>query len=195
VRYDGVMAGVDHLIVGAADLDDGVAWVRQRLGVAPVPGGVHDGAGTRNALLGLGEQYLEVLALDPAQPGVGTPLAAQVAGLAVPALINLAIAVDDIAAVVAELRTGGVGCSDPIGMSRVRPDGVRLTWELAFPAGAPAFLIDWKGPNPSAGLPQAGRLTSLAVRTPVPELFELLGLDATRGSWCVEADVDGVALV
>ena len=56
-----------HLVVASADLAVGVAWVEDRLGVAPVPGGVHTGFGTRNALLGLGGPYLEVMSYDPAQ--------------------------------------------------------------------------------------------------------------------------------
>lgn len=41
---------VDHLVVGAADLDVGVKWVEDRIGGAPVFGGVHDGFGTSTPL-------------------------------------------------------------------------------------------------------------------------------------------------
>lgn len=181
------MTRVDHLVVGSADLDNGIAWVAERLGVAPVPGGSHDGFGTRNALLGLGEQYLEVLALDPGQPGVarGT-LAAQVASLDVPALINLAIARAPL--------------DDPVTMSRVRPDGVRLEWALAF-TETPLFFIDWMGsPHPSVGLPDGGRITSLTVTTPSPStLLDLdlggeLVVEVRDGPWKVEATIDGTPL-
>jgi hypothetical protein len=33
---------VDHLVIGCVDLETGVEWVIQRLGVAPAYGGVRD---------------------------------------------------------------------------------------------------------------------------------------------------------
>ena len=172
---------IDHLVVGSADLDRGIAWVAERLGVAPVLGGSHDGFGTRNALLGLGEQYLEVLALDPAQPATHGALAEQVAAMDEPALINLAVARSPL--------------TDAISMSRVRPDGARLTWELSF-TSTPLFFIDWKdSEHPSSGLPDGGRITSVTVTTPVPaDLDGVEGVTVRTGPWKVEASIDGVAL-
>jgi hypothetical protein len=175
------MSRVDHLIVGCADLDTGIGWVAERLGVAPVLGGSHDGFGTRNALVGLGDQYLEVLALDPGQTATRSALAEQVAAMAVPSLINLAVARSPLA--------------DAVPMSRVRPDGIRLTWELSFTA-TPLFFIDWLDtPHPSLDLPDAGRITSVSVTTPEPQLLDgVEGVTVRTGPWKVEAEIDGVAL-
>ncbi len=56
---------LDHLAVAAETLAEGVAFVEEALGVSMVPGGKHARFGTHNALLGMGDLYLEVIALDP----------------------------------------------------------------------------------------------------------------------------------
>lgn len=63
---------IDHLVVGAATLEEGVAHVCALLGVredAFSPVGRHARYGTHNRCLGLeGGVYLEVIAVDPQAP-------------------------------------------------------------------------------------------------------------------------------
>src|SRR3954464_627628 len=67
-------ARIDHLVVTAASLADGVEYVQRALGVAPQPGGEHVRMGTHNVLLRLGERvYLEVIAVDAGAPPPGRP--------------------------------------------------------------------------------------------------------------------------
>jgi hypothetical protein len=57
---------LDHIVVACTDLDQGAAWLRDRLGVEPQPGGQHAAMGTHNRLLKLGPRvYLELIAIDP----------------------------------------------------------------------------------------------------------------------------------
>jgi hypothetical protein len=65
---------LDHIIVTAASLAEGVEYVRKELGVAPQTGGEHVSMGTHNCLLKLGEKlFLEVIAANPAAPHPGRP--------------------------------------------------------------------------------------------------------------------------
>lgn len=61
---------IDHLVVVAASLDEGVQWCEAVLGITPGPGGEHALMGTHNRLLTLASPafaraYLEIIAIHP----------------------------------------------------------------------------------------------------------------------------------
>jgi hypothetical protein len=90
-----VPAMLDHLVYSVPDLDATVEELAVRLGVRPVFGGRHEGRGTHNALLALGEQrYLEIIARDPSQPDAPTPLPHDLDGLTSPRLVTWAARAD-----------------------------------------------------------------------------------------------------
>jgi hypothetical protein len=60
------MNKLDHIVIAAATLQQGVDHVRSTLGVEIPKGGIHQAMGTHNHLMQLGnEAYLEVIAINP----------------------------------------------------------------------------------------------------------------------------------
>jgi len=58
---------LDHIVVTAASLQEGIDYVRDALGVEMQAGGEHEHMGTHNCLLKLGDKlFLEVIAANPA---------------------------------------------------------------------------------------------------------------------------------
>jgi hypothetical protein len=57
---------IDHLVIGAADLTQGIDYVNECLSVDMPYGGVHEKMGTHNHLMQLGgDVFLEVMAINP----------------------------------------------------------------------------------------------------------------------------------
>ena len=170
-----VPANLDHLLLGTADLAEGVAWVADRLGVEAPFGGRHGNLGTANHLLSLGgDIYLEILGPDPEAPPRDEPLPFGIEGLAEPRLVTWAARGTDLAALVARASGRGVPLGPVRPGSRLRPDGGELSWEItAFTSvlhdGLVPFFIDWgTPPHPARATPPGGRLISFRAEHPDP---------------------------
>jgi len=172
---------VDHLLLGAPDLDKGIAWVEERIGVKAQVGGSHPGVGTRNALVSLGErQYLEIIAPDPAQPAFNFQI--DLRKLTTPRLVTWAASTQDLDDVVSRARAAGFGVFGPRDGSRVRPDGVTLKWRSAGVQAGLAeadidpvpFFIQWasESVHPSADAPAGCRLVALDATHPSPSKLQ-----------------------
>lgn len=170
---------IDHLVIAAASLDEGVDWCERVLGVTPLPGGKHGLMGTHNRLLNISSElyprcYLEIIAIDPeaAPPGrarwfdLDQP-ALQQCLQAGPGLIHWVARVPSLDAALAQWRSEGVDAGEPVAASRgalnwriaLREDGRRLKRE-ALPV-----LIEWGGVHPCDGMPHSGvQLLSLDAR-------------------------------
>jgi catechol 2,3-dioxygenase-like lactoylglutathione lyase family enzyme len=167
---------LDHILLGCNDLDRGIAFVEQHTGVRAAFGGVHPGAGTRNALLSLGERrYLEIIAPDPAQPEV--PDSRDLKKLTEPRLVTWAAHPGDLEAFAARLRHEGVPVNGPNPGSRKRPDGRVLNWKtLALKddaGGLLPFFIEWGAGSihPSLEAPQGCSLLLFEAATPEPSVL------------------------
>lgn len=190
---------IDHLVFASDDLPKASALIAELLGIAPTPGGSHVGKGTRNELLSMGgATYLEVIGPDEAQPAPDGPRPFGIDDLVEPALVAWCVRPSrPLREIVVEAREVGIEFGDVSAMSRRRPDGVLLDWELTVPQfGGPfgralPFLIDWAvSPHPTDTLPPAVQLVQLDILHSQPErlsmAFDIIGL--TSGVAIHDAD-------
>ncbi|MCC2593962.1 VOC family protein [Tessaracoccus sp. OS52] len=154
------MSQLDHIVIAGPDLAALAAEFHRLTGVAPVSGGQHEGRGTANHLVGLGEvRYLELIGPDPTQDEPAQPRPLRVDEVTGTTVVGWAVRPDDIDAQVASARSVGYDPGDPAAMSRTTPSGDVLAWRLTSPSGgldgAIPFLIDWQdSAHPSGGLPE-----------------------------------------
>jgi hypothetical protein len=201
---------VDHLVVAAATLADGVAWCEATLGVTPGPGGKHPLFGTHNRLLKIESAayplaYLEIIAIDPEAPAPPRPRwfglddAALQRRLASegPHLLHLVARTSALDAKLAALAAIGISAGEALAASR-QAGATLLQWRIAVrPDGALQYRgalptwIEWSSPHPAAAMPASPvALRGLALAGLAPPVAAALALDSVR---CV-AQADPPAL-
>ncbi|MGA2010743.1 MAG: VOC family protein [Solirubrobacteraceae bacterium] len=99
-------ACIDHVIYGTSDLDGAAARIEAELGVPAAAGGRHDGVGTENRIVALGDgSFIELLAIaderEARSSALGAALLAGIAGG--DGLLGWAVAVQDVGSVAARL--------------------------------------------------------------------------------------------
>lgn len=171
---------LDHLVVGAASLDQGVAWARATLGVEPAAGGSHAAMSTHNRLIAIGSpafarSYLEIIAIDPQAPPPGRARwfdmdqpAVQARLARGPVLLHWVARCADVRAACRALAAAGINRGEVLAAERSSPQGV-LRWQISVRAdgqrlfeGALPTLIEWGEIHPADTLPESGlRLESL----------------------------------
>lgn len=165
------MTDLDHLVVAVPELGAAMDGIEAAVGIRPEFGGAHEGLGTHNALLSLGDAYLELIAADLEQPEPAQPRPFAIDTLSGTALVTFAVHPrpgTTIESVVHDLRTAGHDPGPIIDMHRVRPDGERLDWRLTLPdpaaGGVVPFIIDWGDTvSPSRTAPGGASLTSFDI--------------------------------
>jgi hypothetical protein len=180
---------VDHVTIGAHNLEQGRAYVRERLAVDLPLGGKHPDMATHNRLMRLGESlFFEVIATDPEAPAPGrirwfgldgADLQSQLA--ARPKPVGWVVRTDDIEDL---CRRSPVDLGRIVNLSR----GDR-TWRLTVPDDGqlpfdglmPAF-IEWSpGPHPAVNMQFLGpTFERVVLRHPdsqkMAAIFDSLGL-------------------
>jgi Glyoxalase-like domain len=182
-------AGLDHILIGVPNLDDGVRAFERATGVAAVRGGRHPSRGTENALVSLGGgQYIELIAPQPnAEPN---EFVTQLRALKGPTLVGWAVHVVDADAAAKRLAAAGFAPAERRPGSRVTPQGATLEWttfdvEKPRIAGAP-FFIQWSATTTHPSVTSPGGCTLASFEVGDPDADALLRLLRTVG---VKADV------
>lgn len=198
---------LDHLVVAAATLAQGVQWCEDVLGVTIGPGGEHPLMGTHNRLGllssdGFARCYLEVIAIAPDMVPQKNALQARWFDLdnpqrlrrlhdQGPELLHWVARVPQLEAALATCEAHHVHAGVATRASRPTPQGL-LEWNIAIPVdGCPAAnnmwptLISWGDYHPTQSMPSSGlALQNLHVAHPLAAelnaLWRNLGADHDR---------------
>ena len=183
-----------------ASLEGGINWATDTFGVAPSYGGEHVGLGTRNALLSLGDTYLEIIAPDLAQAPANN-LGQRFAELTEGGLVTWAVQ-GPLAEMARGLNDSGVSTAGPHRAERKTAEGELLVWELLFPAvtahgGRMPFFIDWLDcAHPAETNPRGGEFRSLTITDPgasgLQKILNSLGLNVMvlEGEAALSVDIE-----
>ena len=207
-------AALDHLVVVAASLDEGVDWCERTLGVNPGAGGEHPLMGTHNRLLRIDTPtwpgaYLEIIAINSEANKPETALAKRwfdmdsapfMASIARngPQLAHWVARVPGVDQAVRQLAQLGIDRGAPVVASRATAQG-ELRWRITIrPDGARLFdgclptLIEWGPVHPVANMPASG-VALLGFRLEHPQASLLSSALRSVGLPSIEARPSSVA--
>lgn len=162
---------IDHLVVAATSLEQGVQWCEALFGITPALGGEHALFGTHNRLFKIATPkfsmaYFEIIAINPeaVRPKKTTPLhphrwfdldnsELQKSIFKEPRLIHFVASTSDIKAARMALRMEGIDRGPAIHAERQTSKGL-LHWQISVRAdgqrlfdGALPTLIQWGKPD------------------------------------------------
>jgi hypothetical protein len=165
---------LDHLVIAARTLGEGIDWCEATFGLRPEAGGRHALMGTHNRVFALDPEawpraYFEIIAIDPA---AAAPERARWFDLddaelrealsAGPKLVHWVARCSDIVATRDALRSAGIDCGEPETVERATPQGL-LRWQFTLRAdgrrplaGAAPALIAWGDRHPTDALEACG---------------------------------------
>lgn len=180
-------ARVDHIVIGADSLEQGIAWAEATLGVTPAAGGEHPLMGTHNCLLRIAtvdfpRAYLEIIAVHPGRApqrarrwfDLDDETVRDTLKRDGPRLLHFVASVPDLRQAVQALAALGHDRGEVVRASRSTERGL-LEWQITVRsdgrrllAGALPTLIEWGRMHPAAALPESG-VTLQALTAAQPE--------------------------
>lgn len=186
---------IDHLVVVAQSLEQGVQWCEAKLGITPGPGGEHAQFGTHNRLFKIASPanplaYFEIIAINPGAKRSATPAtrwfdmddaAVQAAVAIEPRLVHFVVNTDDIQAARTALKIQGIDRGPAVHANRHSRRGL-LQWQITVREdgqrlfdGALPTVLQWGKPDaaeplrlhPRNTLPRSGvTLQSISITHP-----------------------------
>jgi catechol 2,3-dioxygenase-like lactoylglutathione lyase family enzyme len=134
-----MIRGIDHIVIPVRDLEAAIADYSD-LGFTVVRGGQHTGLNTHNALIAFADGcYFELIGfLGPPMAGAHWWFEALQRG---GGLTDFCVQSDALEADTTAFCRAGATIGAPFTMSRERPDGYRIKWELAASTGDTRGLV------------------------------------------------------
>ena len=184
-----MMSQVDHLVIAASTLQDGVAWCESTLGITPGPGGEHPLMGTHNRLFSIATAqyptaYLEIIAIHSGSAcariqgekrwfdldNEAVQLSLKQKG---PQLLHFVASTPRAAPAIAALAGLGIDRGKLLSASRMTAHGL-VSWQITVRAdgqrlscGTLPTLIEWGDVHPTQHMAASGvTLQSLTVSQP-----------------------------
>ena len=177
MRRPALEVTLDHLVLAAVSLADGIEYIGELTGVAAQPGGKHVAMGTHNALLRLSERtFLEIIAIDPEGTKPARPRWFELDNIALQAELTERPRLIHWVARTKGIESVAASCPVPLGTVRPMSRG-DYRWRITIPddgslpaKGILPTLIEWDVPqHPAESLPKSNvSLASLAATHPEP---------------------------
>ena len=202
-------ARVDHLVIAASTLQEGVAWCESTLGITPGPGGEHPLMGTHNRLFSIATEqypraYFEIIAINKeaararinsAKRWFDLDNAALQAHLKQngPQLIHFVASTPDAVAATQSLANLGIDRGELLSASRMTAHGL-LSWQITVRTdgqrlmnGTLPTLIEWGEAHPTQHMAASG-VTLQSLTASQPDVAQLTAAYSA-------IDLQGVAVV
>jgi hypothetical protein len=203
-----VTAQLDHLVVAASTLDEGVAWCERTLGITPGPGGEHPLMGTHNRLFSIAtaqypNAYFEIIAINSGAACAriqgekrwfdleNEALQASLKQNG-PQLVHFVASTPKADVAIHALSQLGIDRGELLAASRMTPHGL-LSWQITVRSdgqrlmhGTLPTLIEWDEVHPTDNMLESG-VTLQSLTASMPQTDELRAVYAAIG-------LQGVAL-